>query len=77
MAFFPENTDEDVKLCAKLLKIDSLDSKFVFKTNPDFVTKRSTAAKHPFPTPCTIYEALLKYVDLRGALRKKLLSDLS
>jgi NADPH-ferrihemoprotein reductase len=75
LAIFPENSEDDVKLVAQLLKAD-LNQRFVFKTNPN-VAKRSTAAKHPFPTPCTVREALTKFVDLRGALRKKLLTDLA
>jgi NADPH-ferrihemoprotein reductase len=75
LAVFPENTYEDAHQVAKLLGYD-LSQRFAFKSNPNFESKRSTAAKHPFPTPCTVQEALTKYVDLRGALRKKLLSDL-
>jgi len=49
----------------------------VFKSNPNSVSKRSTAAKHPFPTPVSVGEAIKLYVDLRGPIRKKLLLDLS
>lgn len=76
LAVFPENTPADVKLCAELLSLGSdLDQRFIFKANPD--GKRGSAAKHPFPTPVSIYDALTRYVDMRGSLRKKLLSDLS
>jgi hypothetical protein len=50
-----------------------LDTRFILKANPN--SKR--AGKHPFPTPTTVEQALRKYVDLRGPLRKKLLSDLA
>ena len=42
--------------------------------NPE---SKKANAKHPFPTPCTVREALTKYVDLRGPLRKKLITDIS
>lgn len=73
LAVFPENTEEDVAKVATLLGYD-LEKRFVFKANPD---SKKANAKHPFPTPCTVREALTKYVDLRGALRKKLLTDIS
>ena len=52
-----------------------LNAKFVLRPNPESTKK--TAVKHPFPTPCTVEEALKKYVDLRGPLRKKLLADIA
>ncbi len=73
LAVFPENTEEDVTKVAQLLKYD-LDQRFVFKANAD--SKKSNA-KHPFPTPCTVREALTKFIDFRGTLRKKLISDLA
>jgi sulfite reductase alpha subunit-like flavoprotein len=60
---------------AKLLKVTDINARFLFKNNPLVVSKR--AVKHPFPTPCTIGDAIKKYVDLRGTLRKKLLTDLA
>lgn len=45
LAFFPENSSSDVRLCADLLKLESLDARFVFKPNPLSVSKRATAAK--------------------------------
>ena len=72
LAIFPENTQEDVEEVARLLSYD-LSKRFIFKQNPS--AKRP--AKHPFPGPCTVREALTRYVDLRGPLRKKLLTDLS
>lgn len=76
LALFPENSKEDVQTVASLLGFD-LKAKIAFKPNPNLVSKRSTSAKHPFPTPCTVEEALARYVDLRSALRKKLLTDLA
>ena len=75
LALFPENPIDDVKLCAEILGFDT-DAIFSFKPNPNAQSKRSTAAKHPFPTPVSVGEALRKYVDLRGTMRKKLLTDL-
>ena len=77
LAFFPENTNEDVEWIAKeVLKMDP-DQWFVFKHNTNSGSKRSTPAKHPFPTPIIVGDAIRKYVDLRGQLRKKLLQDLA
>ena len=66
LAFFPENTNEDVEWIAKeVLKMDP-DQWFVFKHNTNSGSKRSTPAKHPFPTPIIVGDAIRKYVDLRG-----------
>lgn len=75
LAFFPENSESDVAWVAKEVLDMSLDTRFIFRPNP--VSKRSTAPKHPFPTPTTVQDALRKYVDLRGPLRKKLITDLA
>jgi NADPH-ferrihemoprotein reductase len=72
LAIFPENTQDDVQEVARLLSFD-LSQRFIFKQSAS--AKRQT--KHPFPGPCTVREALTRYVDLRGQLRKKLISDLS
>lgn len=53
LALFPKNSEADVRKCAELLGYD-LDSTIVFASNPSFASKRATAAKHPFPTPCTV-----------------------
>lgn len=52
LAFFPENSDSDVAWIAKEVLDLSLDTRFIFKANPN--SKRSTAPKHPFPTPVTV-----------------------
>lgn len=74
LAIFPRNSKEDVTQCAKMLGW-SLDQKFVFQANPNSAKKGTL--KHPFMTPSTIREALQYFVDLRGALRKKTLKDIS
>jgi sulfite reductase alpha subunit-like flavoprotein len=78
LAIFPENPQSDVELVAKLLGFyNDLEQRFMFKPNPNFASKRAAAPKHPFLGPCTVREALTKYVDLRGQLRKKLVTDLA
>lgn len=74
LAIFPENSIEEVEACAKRLGYN-LNQRFVFKANPNSAKKGN--AKHPFPTPTTVREALLKFVDLKGPIRKKLLKDIS
>lgn len=66
LAFFPENTNEDVEWIAKEVLKMNPDQWFVFKHNTNSASKRSTPAKHPFPTPITVGDAIRKYVDLRG-----------
>jgi NADPH-ferrihemoprotein reductase len=55
LAVFPENNQEDVDRVCNRFGLDK-NQKFIFK-NPEGDTK----TKHPFPTPCTIGEALTKY----------------
>ncbi len=74
LAIFPKNTPSDVSLCASILDL-SLGSQFAFVKNEN--SKKADSAKHPFPTPITVREALEYFVDLRGPIRKKLLKDLS
>lgn len=53
---------------------------FVFELNPNCaqaVKKGVSGTKHPFKTPCSIYEALTKFVDLKGAISKKTLKVFS
>jgi sulfite reductase alpha subunit-like flavoprotein len=47
----------------------------VFVSNP--LSSNKGAAKHPFPSPISIGDALQNFVDLRGPIRKKMLKDLS
>ncbi|MFS8160150.1 MAG: hypothetical protein ACMG6E_08055 [Candidatus Roizmanbacteria bacterium] len=74
LAIFPKNNRMAVEECAKRLGYD-LDQRFAFVTNP--LAKKKDNVKHPFPSPITIREALEHFVDLRGAIRKKTLKDLS
>jgi NADPH-ferrihemoprotein reductase len=74
LAIFPKNSNKDVEECAKRLGYD-LNQRFAFVTNP--LAKKKDNAKHPFPSPITIREAIEHFVDLRGAIRKKTLKDLS
>ena len=73
LAVFPENNPDDVQLCAKRLGLN-LKQRFAFKLNP--LSNKKGAIKHPFQTPTTIEEALMKFVDLTGQLSKRTLKDL-
>ena len=72
LAVFAENNEEDVDRICKRLNLDK-DYKFEF-CNVDGDDKDH---KHPFPTPCTIGEALSKYCELRGPVDRKIFKDLS
>lgn len=69
LAMFPENTTEDVeKMLVHIgVKKDQWDQKFVL----------SGGKKHPFKTPTTVFVAMKSFVDLRGAVSKKMLKELS
>lgn len=72
LAVFSENTEQDVdRICARF-GMDK-EKRFVFKNAEGDDEKR----KHPFPTPCTIREALTKYCELRGPVDRKIFKDLS
>jgi sulfite reductase alpha subunit-like flavoprotein len=49
--------------------------RFALKSNPK--NQKKGVAKHPFPTPITFREALTNFIDLKGAVRKKVLKDFS
>ena len=55
LAIFPKNSPADVQKCAELLKVD-LNDRFVFVSNP--LSSAKGPAKHPFPTPISIGDAL-------------------
>jgi sulfite reductase alpha subunit-like flavoprotein len=74
LALFPGNCEADIAECAKILDL-KLSEKFIFVNNP--LAKKKDNVKHPFLTPMTVKDALEHFVDLRGALRKKTLKDLS
>jgi NADPH-ferrihemoprotein reductase len=74
LAIFPKNSADDVDRCAKRLGFD-LNQRFAFINNPN--AKKKDNVKHPFPTPITVREAIEHFVDLKGAIRKKTLKDLS
>ena len=52
-----------------------MDQWFVLKKNPKSSKKGNL--KHPFPTPLSVRDALLNFVDLRGYVSKKTLEDLA
>jgi NADPH-ferrihemoprotein reductase len=62
---FPENTEEEVQELAEIQGYE-LDRGIAFQ-----------GPKAPFPTPCTIREALLKYCDITSLVKKKFLKDLA
>jgi hypothetical protein len=63
-----------VELCSRRIGAD-LDQWFVLKKNPKSTKKGNL--KHPFPTPLSVRDALLNFVDLRGYVSKKTLEDLA
>lgn len=63
-----------MEACAKRIGAD-LDQWFILKKNPKSTKKG--IAKHPFPSPISVREALQNFVDLRGPVSKKSLKDLA
>jgi sulfite reductase alpha subunit-like flavoprotein len=45
LAFFPENSDEDIDEICKTLKVADRNTMFIFKPNQNMVSRRATAAK--------------------------------
>ena len=72
LAVFAENTPKDVERVAKRFGLD-INEEFVFQNAEGDTEKR----KHPFPTPCTVGEALTRYCELRGPVDRKIFKDLS
>lgn len=75
-AVYPTNRVSDVETFAKTLKLN-LDHKFVLTKNESFVGR---AARMPFAIPAegmTVREALTKFIDLTGAVTKKMLKELA
>lgn len=67
IGIFPENDEEIVREIAAIQGYD-LELSFQFV---------ATNKQHPFPTPITTHEALVKYCDLTSLLRKKTLKKLA
>ena len=65
----PRNSPEAVEEIAELLQIPNLDQMI------DFEARCSRSHKLPFPTPCTIREALTQYVDLSCAPSRTFISN--
>lgn len=67
---FPENSDEDVRAILAHIGVSEEQSRkqIIFETNE---RKKKGTAKHPFVTPCSAFDAIKKFVDLRGAISKK------
>ena len=72
LAVFPENDESDINRICKRLNLDK-EFKFVFSNEE----RDKEVRKHPFPTPCTIGDALRKYSDLRGPLDRNTFKHLS
>ena len=72
---FPENTDADVSAMLDHLEIAKEDrqKQFVFQSN----VAEAKGVKHPFPTPCTVFDAVKRFVDLSGSVSKKTLKSFS
>ena len=67
LAVFPENDQLDVDRVWQRLGFDK-NFRFIFVNEDEDKELR----KHPFPTPCTIGEALTKYWDLKGHLDRNI-----
>jgi NADPH-ferrihemoprotein reductase len=65
LCLFPENTEDDVCELARLQSYE-LDRTFAF-----------SGTKAPFPTPCTLREALMRYCDLTSLVKKRFLKELA
>lgn len=74
LAIFPENSAHDVDRAAKLLGLE-LDQIIHFER--EIQHENPAQIKLPFPTPITVRDALTKFCDLTGELKKKTLTDLS
>lgn len=72
LAVFAENDQDDVDRVISRFGLEK-DRKFVFKNAEGDDEKR----KHPFPTPCTVGDALTKFCDLKGPIDRKLFKDLA
>lgn len=62
---FPENTEDEVCELARLQRYE-LDRRFAF-----------SGTKAPFPTPCTLREALMRYCDITSLVKKRFLKVLA
>ena len=77
LAMFPENTDSDVQFVLKHIGVEDSQhyTQFRFSQNPALAKK--VPAKHPIVSPFTPFDAVKKFVDLRGALVKKTIKSFS
>ena len=64
---FPENEEELIRELAALQGYD-VEETFMFS---------SETKGHPFPTPVTVLDALKKYCDITGLIKKKALKELA
>ena len=74
-ALYPLNKKADVEQFAAMFELD-LDAKFLWRLNPDY---QGRAPSTPFPVPAagiTYREALTRFIDLTGAIPKKLIKEL-
>ena len=71
LAILPENSRVQVESVARTLGLD-LEATFKLVPKPG-----RPGAKHIFPTPCTVREALTRYVDLNGPPKQRFLRSLS
>ena len=74
-ALYPLNKQADVEQFAKMFALN-LDAKFKWAANPQYSGRQ---ANTPFPIPAggiTYRDALSRFIDLTGAVTKKLVKDL-
>lgn len=77
LAMFPQNSDSDVQFVLKHLRIADSDFHTKYRLVPNSLNKKSASAKHPIPSPFTPFEAVKKFIDLKGAVSKKTLKSLA
>lgn len=70
LAIFPQNTDEDVQTILDHIGVSKTDSLKTF-----WFESSGKAAKFPFETPCSAFEAIKKFVDLKGSVAKKTMKN--
>lgn len=76
LSLLPENDPADVEAAVKLMGLTPAHLGMWITLQPTAENPPGTAIKHPFPTPCTLGDALAKYCDLARAPTKKMLTAL-
>jgi len=76
LSLLPENDPADVEAAVQLMGLTPADLSKWITFVPPAGSAQGTTIKRPFPTPCTLGDALSKYCDLARAPTKKMLTAL-